>query len=92
MAEITAAEKIKKSDRLLKLTVKAPEERTIVAGIAEYYQPEDLPGKRVIIVANLKPAKLMGVPSQGMVLAAKDGDRLVLSTVSDEVAPGSRVA
>ncbi len=92
VAEIMAAEKIKKSDRLLKLTVKAPEERTIVAGIAEYYQPEDLPGRRVIIVANLKPAKLMGVPSQGMVLAAKDGDRLVLSTVSDEVAPGSRVA
>ena len=92
VAEIVAAEKIKKSDRLLKLTVNAPEERTIVAGIAEHYQPEDLPGKRVIIVANLKPAKLMGVPSQGMVLAAKDGDRLVLSTVSDEVAPGSRVA
>ncbi|MEN8257005.1 MAG: methionine--tRNA ligase [Thermodesulfobacteriota bacterium] len=92
VAEIIAAEKIKKSDRLLKLTVKAPEERTIVAGIAEYYQPDDLPGRRVIIVANLKAAKLMGVPSQGMVLAAKDGDRLVLSTVADTVAPGSRVA
>ncbi len=92
VAEIIGAEKIKKSDRLLKLTVRAPEERVIVAGIAEHYQPEDLPGRRVIIVANLKPAKLMGVPSQGMVLAAKDGDRLVLAQVPAEVAVGSRVA
>ncbi len=92
VAEIVTAEKVKKSDRLLKLTVRAPEERTIVAGIAEFYQPADLPGRRVIIVANLKPAKLMGITSEGMVLAAKDGDRLVLSTVSAGVAPGSRVA
>jgi methionyl-tRNA synthetase len=92
VAEIVAAEKVKKSDRLLKLTVRAPEERTIVAGIAEFYQPEELPGRRVIIVANLKPAKLMGITSQGMVLAAKDGDRLVLSSVAGEVAPGARVA
>ena len=92
VAEIISAEKIKKSDRLLKLTVRAPEERTIVAGIAEFYQPEELLGRRVIIVANLSPAKLMGITSQGMVLAAKDGDRLVLSTVSAEVAAGSRVA
>ncbi len=92
VAEITAAERIKKSDRLLKLTVVAPEERTIVAGIAEHYAPEDVVGKKVIIVANLKPAKLMGVPSQGMVLAAKEGERLVLSTVSGDVKPGSKVA
>ncbi len=97
VAEIVAAEKIKKSDRLLKLTVKAPEERTLVAGIAEYYEPGDLIGRQVIIVANLKPAKLMGVTSHGMVLAAKETDadgneRLVLSTVSDKISPGSRVA
>ncbi|MFA6497850.1 MAG: methionine--tRNA ligase [Desulfurivibrionaceae bacterium] len=92
VAEIVAAEKIAKSDRLLKLTVKAPEERTIVAGIAQHYQPEELVGRQVIIVANLKPAKLMGVASHGMVLAAKDGDRLVLSAVSAPVANGSRVA
>lgn len=92
VAEIIAAEKIAKSDRLLKLTVKAPEERTIVAGIAQHYQPEELIGRQVIIVANLKPAKLMGVPSHGMVLAAKEGDRLVLSAVSGPVSPGSRVA
>ncbi|MDR9501045.1 MAG: methionine--tRNA ligase [Desulfurivibrionaceae bacterium] len=92
VAEIIAAEKIKKSDRLLKITVRAPEERTIVAGIAEFYQPQELLGRRVIIVANLQPAKLMGVRSQGMVLAAKDGDRLVLAMVPAEVAVGSRVA
>ena len=96
VAEIVAAERVKKSDRLLKLTVKAPEERVIVAGIAEYYGPEDVIGMQVLIVANLKPAKLMGVESQGMVLAAKveeDGkSRLVLSTVSAPVPPGSQVA
>lgn len=97
VAEVVAAEKIAKSDRLLKLSLKAPEERTVVAGIAEHYQPEELIGKLVIIVANLKPAKLMGVHSHGMVLAAKEknadgSERLVLSTVSGPVAPGSRVA
>ena len=92
VGEIIAAEKIKKSDRLLKLTVKAPEERTIVAGIAEHYQPEDVIGRQVIIVANLKPVKLMGVKSQGMVMAAKDDGKLVLTTVSAAVAPGSKVS
>jgi methionyl-tRNA synthetase len=96
VAEIVAAEKIKKSDRLLKLTVEAPEERTIVAGIAEHYEPEEIVGMQVLIVANLKPAKLMGVPSQGMVLAAKtevEGEeRLVLTTVSKKVKTGSSVA
>jgi len=97
VAEIVAAEKVAKSDRLLKLTVKAPEQRTIVAGIAQHYRPEDLLGLRVIIVANLKPAKLMGIPSQGMVLAAKEQltggtERLVLTTVVGPIAAGSRVA
>lgn len=96
VAEIVAAEPIKKSDRLLKLTVKAPEERTIVAGIAEYYTAEDVVGRQVLIVANLKPVKLMGVESQGMVLAAKveeDGkSRLVLSSISAPVPVGSKVA
>jgi methionyl-tRNA synthetase len=96
VAEIVAAEPIKKSKKLLKLTVKAPEERTIVAGIAEYYQIDELLGKQVLIVANLKPVKIMGVSSQGMVLAARAQDngkeRLVLSTVNDMVAPGSKVA
>jgi methionyl-tRNA synthetase len=97
VARVTSAEKVAKSDRLLKLTVLAPEERTIVAGIAKYYQPEEVLGRLVIIVANLKPAKLMGITSQGMVLAAKEKDaagneRLVLATVASEIAQGSRVA
>ena len=97
VAEIVAAEKVAKSERLLKLTVKAPEERTIVAGIALHYTPEALIGQRVIIVANLKPAKLMGILSHGMVLAAKElqadgSERLVLATVATAIASGSRVA
>ena len=75
VAEIVAAEPVPKSSKLLKLKVLAPEERTIVSGIAGSYRPEDLVGERVIIVANLKPAKLMGIFSEGMVLTAgfKDG-------------------
>jgi methionyl-tRNA synthetase len=93
VAEIKAAEKIKKSDRLLKLTVMAPGERTLVAGIAEYYKPEDLIGRQVIMVANLKPAKLMGVTSHGMILAARDEQgRLSLSALAEGVAPGSKVS
>ena len=64
----------------------------MVAGIAEFYQPEDIVGKQVIIVANLKPAKIMGVTSHGMVLAAKDGKSLTVSTVSSHVTPGSKVS
>jgi methionyl-tRNA synthetase len=93
VAEITAAEKIDKSDRLLKLTVMAPEERTVVAGIAEYYEPEELVGRQVIMVANLKPAKLMGVTSHGMILAARDEKgRLTLSSLAAGAMPGSKVS
>jgi methionyl-tRNA synthetase len=96
VAEVVAAERIVKSDRLLKLTVRAPEARTIVAGIAQYYTPEEMVGRLLLIVANLKPVELMGVQSEGMVLAAStvvDGKkRLVLTTVSAEVAAGSKVA
>lgn len=96
VAEIVAAEPIKKSDRLFKLTVKAPEERIIVAGIAEHYSPEEIIGRQVIIVANLKPTKLMGVVSNGMVLAAQDVDgekqSLILTTVSGPIATGSKVS
>ncbi|HSH13900.1 MAG TPA: methionine--tRNA ligase subunit beta, partial [Desulfurivibrionaceae bacterium] len=92
VAEIVAAERVAKSDRLLKLTVLAPEERTIVAGIAAHYAPEELIGKQVIIVANLKPVKLMGIASHGMVLAAKDGERLVVSALAGPMPAGSKVA
>ena len=66
VAEILTAEKIEKSEKLIKLTVSLGEEiRTVVSGIAKYYKPEELVGKHVIFVANLKPAKLMGIESQG---------------------------
>lgn len=70
---ITACEAVKKSKKLLKLKVQiGQEERQILSGIAKHYQPEDLVGKSVVVVANLKPAKLMGQESQGMILAASD--------------------
>lgn len=92
VAEIVQAEPHPNADRLLKLTVKCPEERTIVAGIAEHFKPEELVGKQVIVVANLKPVKLRGVMSEGMILAARDGDSLVLSAVTSTVSPGSGVS
>jgi len=93
VAKITAAEKVNKSERLLKLTVMAPEERTVVAGIAEYYTPEELIGRQVIMVANLKPAKLMGVTSHGMILAARNEQgKLTLSALAESMAPGSKVS
>jgi methionyl-tRNA synthetase len=97
VARVVDAERIPKSDRLLKLRLEAPEERTIVAGIGEFYEPTDVQDKHVIIVANMKPAKLMGIVSQGMVLTAQsknsDGEKILdLLTVSSDVAPGSRIA
>ncbi|WP_034383711.1 methionine--tRNA ligase [Deinococcus sp. YIM 77859] len=73
VAEVVAAETVEKADKLLKLTVKMGDEtRTVVSGIRKWFTPEDLVGRRVILVANLKPAKLRGIESQGMILAAED--------------------
>jgi methionyl-tRNA synthetase len=81
VAEILSAERLPKSDKLLKFRVAiGQEERTIVAGLGKYYSPEEMVGRKVIVVANLAPAKLMGVESQGMILAASlDGDLTILS-------------
>ena len=89
---VLSADKVKKSKKLLKLSIDAgeTEPRQILAGISEHYAPEDLVGKRVVIVANLKPRKLMGLESQGMVLAATDDDGLSLLVLDREVAAGSR--
>ncbi len=92
--QIVAAEKVKGADRLLHLKVDLgeAEPRSIVAGIATSYGPEELVGRTVVVVANLKPRKLRGVSSQGMLLAAEGRDgRLHLATLPDEVAPGTRV-
>lgn len=92
-ARILAAERVPTSKKLLKLQVDVgAEPRTVVAGIAEFYEPESLVGRTVILVANLKPAKLMGIESNGMVLAASpEGGRALLLGLDQEVPPGTRV-
>ncbi len=92
VAEVRAAEKVEKSKKLMKMTVfTGDEERTIVAGIATKYTPEELVGRKIVIVANLQPAKLMGVESNGMVLAASiDGEPSLLA-VDPSVPPGTKV-
>ncbi|MFA4945659.1 MAG: methionine--tRNA ligase [Lentisphaeria bacterium] len=91
-ATVLAAEPVPDSDRLLKLQVAlGTEKRQIVAGIAQFYTPEQMVGKTVVVVANLKPAVLRGVESQGMLLAAKAGKTLRLVTVEDGFPPGAGV-
>jgi methionyl-tRNA synthetase len=89
---ITAAERVPKSKKLIKLSVDIGEPRTLVAGIGEDYPPEDLVGQQILVVANLAPAKLMGVTSEGMLLAATDQDGLSLVTFDRPVKSGSRVS
>ena len=92
VAQVLSAEKVPKADKLLKLEVQVGDEkRIIVAGIALHYQPEELVGKSIIIVANLKPAKLRGITSQGMLLAASDAEGLAVLTVDRPVTKGSKI-
>ncbi|OGK82117.1 MAG: methionine--tRNA ligase [Candidatus Rokubacteria bacterium GWC2_70_16] len=92
VAEVVAAEKVARSRKLLKLTVKLGEEtRTLVAGIAEHYAPEGLVGRKVVVVANLEPATLMGVESNGMVLAGSTEATVSLLMPDQDLPPGSRV-
>ena len=94
VARVIAAEKVANSDRLLKLQLKVGNEtRQVVSGIAEHYSAEELVGKDLILVANLKPVKLRGNLSQGMILAASNEDgKLSLVTVDREIEPGSTVS
>lgn len=92
-AKVLAAEKVEGADKLLKLTIDVgTEERTLVAGIAQHYAPETIVGKTIVIVANLKPRKLRGVTSQGMMLAVNDGDRLTFVAPSDDMPAGLRIS
>jgi methionyl-tRNA synthetase len=93
VAKVLAAERVPKSKKLVKLTVDVgTEQRTLVAGIAEAYEPEALVGRSVVIVANLKPATLMGIESNGMVLAGSpEGGKPELITFENPPAPGTRV-
>ena len=92
-AIVTAAEKVEKTEKLLKLTIDlGSEQRTIVSGIAQHYTPEDMLGRTVIVIANLKPAKIRGIESHGMLLAASDADRTTLSLVTaPNLAAGCKV-
>jgi methionyl-tRNA synthetase len=92
VGKIVSAERVEKSQKLVKIRVDiGTETRQVVAGIGKSYTPEELTGKSIVIVANLKPAKLMGVESQGMLLAASSGDLLAVATFDRETKPGARV-
>jgi len=93
VAKVVSCEKVNKSEKLLKLQLDIGiETRQVVSGIAKYYKPEDLVGKKVVMIANLKPAKLMGIESQGMILAAGNGDKLALVTVDGDIPVGSKIS
>lgn len=94
LAEIVKAEKVEKADKLVKLEVAlGAERRTVVAGIALHYTPEELVGKKIVIVANLQPTKLRGILSEGMILAASDSEGLAILTIDPgkNVSSGSKV-
>ena len=91
-ATVLSAERVPNSEKLIKLQVDlGNEKRQIVAGIGKKYEPDALRGKRIVIVANLQPRKLMGIESQGMVLAAGEANVEGLITVLEDVAPGMKV-
>jgi methionyl-tRNA synthetase len=92
VAKILSAENIKKSDKLIKLKIDlGTEQRQILAGIAQSYKPEELIGKNVLIVSNLKPAKIFGQESQGMILATETSEdgKLKIIEINDSVLPGT---
>ena len=93
VAEVKEAERVKGADKLLKLKIDiGSEERQIVAGIAEQYPPEEMVGRKIVVVTNLKPAKIRGIESKGMLLAAKDGKTLSLVVLDRDVSGGSEVS
>jgi methionine--tRNA ligase beta chain len=93
VGKVLAAERIEGSEKLLKLSVDVGEPRQIISGIAKSYAPEDLVGREIVIIANLEPRTMMGLESQGMILAAhgETGEPVVLS-VEREVPPGSKIS
>lgn len=92
VAVVKTCEDVEKSNKLYKLTLDlGDEERTVASGLKKYYKPEELVGKKVILVANLKPAKLCGVLSEGMILCAEHGDRVVLISPESDMPAGSVV-
>jgi methionyl-tRNA synthetase len=93
VAHVKSATMVEGADKLLKLEVDiGGEDRQIVAGIAKHYAPEELTGKNIIVVANLRPAKIRGVESRGMLLAATDGDKVIVLVPDKDAAAGSRIS
>ncbi len=93
VGEIIEAKKVEGSRKLVRLMVNlGNERRQLVAGVAEYYDPEDLIGKQIVVVANLQPRKFMGIESQGMLLAAVVDGRPVLLSPEEKVPPGTPVS
>ena len=92
VALVVKAERVKKSDKLLKLQIDVGEMRTIVAGIGKSYRPEDLVGKKITVILNMKPVKLMGVESHGMLLAADSGDRVSLVSFDGDADVGAKIS
>ncbi len=93
VAEVVSAKDHPNADRLLVLEIDLGDERrTIVAGIRGHYAPEDLVGKQIIVVANIEPCELRGVKSHGMMLVAKDGEKIIYLTPESAIAPGSKVS
>lgn len=92
VAQVLEAERVEGTDKLLKLQLDVGDERRqIVAGVAESYPPEDMVGKRIVIVANLKPARIRGIVSDGMLLAADLDGKPIVATFDRDVPPGTRV-
>ncbi|HEY9062896.1 MAG TPA: methionine--tRNA ligase [Pseudobacteroides sp.] len=92
VAKVLKAERVEGADKLLKLKLEMGEEvRQVVSGIAKHYSPDEMVGKYVILVANLKPVKLRGIESQGMILAASDDKSLVLAAIDKEIGSGAKV-
>ncbi len=93
VGKVLSAEGVPGADKLYKLTVDMGEKKiTLVAGLKPYYTPEEIKGKKIIVVANLDPVILKGVKSEGMLLAAQDGKVVSLLTVDKDVKPGSKVS
>jgi methionine--tRNA ligase beta chain len=92
VARVLEAESMENSEKLLKLKIDiGGEERQLLAGIKQFYNPKDLPGREIVVVANLESKKIMGLESQGMLLAASDEGKPVLLLPENEVPPGTRI-
>ncbi len=93
LAKVLSAERVEGSEKLLKLTLSlGDEERTVMAGIAKFYEPKELVGKKILMVANLKPRKIFGVESQGMILALSDGENLSVVVPDRDIKEGVKAS